>query len=189
MIIGLTGRIASGKNIVAGILEEKGYEVIDVDIVGHEVLKKPSVKDKIIHIFGNSVVDTNEISRKKLGRIVFSDRGKLSTLESIMHPAMVENIINILRQKSPADNVVINAAVLFEMGLNKLTDEIWVVDSYDNDILDRLLKKGFSLEQASERLSVQMSRETYISMADVVIENNDTFQNLRLKVEKALSNH
>ena len=91
MVIGLTGGIGTGKSTVSQILKDRGFTVIDLDVISHEVVKFPSVVDKIIKNFGREVLVDNEdenyiVSRKKLGKIIFADKEKRFALNSIMHP-------------------------------------------------------------------------------------------------------
>ncbi len=93
-IIGLTGGIGSGKSTVAEILKKLGAVVIDLDRIGHEVLRKDSVVyKKIISVFGEGILnDDGEIDRTKLGKIVFSDEGALQRLNKIVHPAIDKRV-------------------------------------------------------------------------------------------------
>jgi dephospho-CoA kinase len=126
MVIGLTGKYCSGKNFVTKHLETKGFFPIDVDIIGHQVLAQK--KDQIIKAFKNDSICTvsGEISRKKLGKIVFSNKKKLLVLESILHPAMI-SIVKDLVQKHP--DAVINAALLYKMNLHLLCNAIIYVSA------------------------------------------------------------
>jgi len=100
MVIGLTGGIGTGKSTVSQILKDRGFTVIDLDVISHEVVKFPSVVKKIIKNFGREVLVDNEdenyiVSRKKLGKIIFADKEKRFALNSIMHP----EILRVMRKK------------------------------------------------------------------------------------------
>lgn len=114
LILGLTGGYCTGKNEVAAILEERGWQVADVDRLGHAALAESTAA--LIDAFGASIaVDDRTIDRKKLGKIVFSDNEKLRTLESIVHPAMyalLDREIETAAQNGTA-RFCINAALLY----------------------------------------------------------------------------
>ena len=95
MVIGLTGGIGTGKSTVSQILKDRGFPVIDLDVISHEVIEFSSVVEKIVQNFGREVLDEDEagnctISREKLGKIIFSDKKKRLALNSIMHPEILK---------------------------------------------------------------------------------------------------
>ncbi|HRV23782.1 MAG TPA: dephospho-CoA kinase, partial [Sphaerochaeta sp.] len=121
VVIGITGKACAGKNQYAKAFEELGARLIDVDRLGHQALE--ANKDRIIAEFGDSVADRGEIDRKALGAIVFSDPTKLKVLEGISHPWMVARIERILAEET-AEVIVLNAALLSRMGLDRLCSHI-----------------------------------------------------------------
>jgi dephospho-CoA kinase len=126
MVIGLAGGYCAGKETVARIFETKGYTVVDVDRVGHQVLGEKA--PEVISAFGSGVVGAGgSVDRRALSRIVFANHGELKRLERIVHPAMVEKVESIVR--SAKGNVLINAAILFTMGLAPLCDAVICVSS------------------------------------------------------------
>ncbi|HCT86013.1 MAG TPA: dephospho-CoA kinase [Candidatus Margulisbacteria bacterium] len=184
MIIGLTGRIASGKNEAAKLLADRGFEIIDVDCVGHESLTDPATVKRLTSLFGSVILINNEISRLKLSELVFSDKSKLKQLETVLHPVMVEKIKSIIQDTSKS--FVINAAILYEMKLDLLCDEIWVVDTPDADIIQRLRNKGLSDDHIQSRLETQMSRNEYSQRADRVIRNKGSLLDLKQQIDAYL---
>jgi dephospho-CoA kinase len=124
MVLGLTGRYCAGKDAVARILERKGFRVIDVDRVGHEVLEER--RDEAAAAFGSGVRRADgSIDRRALGRIVFADPGALARLEAIVHPAMVERVRALAAvERAAGRDVAVNAALLRHMGLDRLCDAI-----------------------------------------------------------------
>jgi len=124
-VIGLTGRCCAGKSYVGSLLEKEGIAVIEVDRLGHKALS--SAKEQIVKEFGATVLNSDgEIERKKVGEIVFSDLNKLKKLEAIIHPAMVLECENLIKEykEGKTKAVVINAALLQKMGLDKLCDTV-----------------------------------------------------------------
>jgi dephospho-CoA kinase len=187
MIIGITGRIASGKNEVSTILcDEFSYNVIDVDLIGHKLLKDKFTKDKIIKIFGNKVLHENDINRKQLANIVFSDKKHLKKLNEIMHPEILKTVNKITNQKN---NVIINAAILCEIGLDQLCSNIIVVDSTDDSVIKRLHNKGFNKKDALVRIESQKTREEYNKLGYVITNNSDlkTLKQQTIEIFRKLS--
>lgn len=119
MVWGVTGKYCSGKNSVVKILQSCGFKEIDVDLLGHQVLKEQ--KNRVAEHFGREILTgSGEIDRRKLGKMVFADTAELRILEGILHPVMVERVEE--QVKGAEELLVINAALLFHMGLNSLCD-------------------------------------------------------------------
>ena len=128
MIIGLTGKSCAGKDEVASILSSFGYYVIDEDKLGHEALR--ANRDSLICEFGEGILSDGEVDRKKLGSIVFSDPLKLKKLEAISHPWMINETKRLAREAEKKGLcVVINAAILARLSLDKISDGIIFVDA------------------------------------------------------------
>jgi dephospho-CoA kinase len=124
MVIGVTGKYCAGKDTVTRLLVKKGFAEINVDSIGHDVLEEK--KGDAVRIFGSAILDTTgAIDRRALGAIVFRDRRKLRRLEALLHPRMTELVVGNIR-KAHRD-CVINAALLFPMGLEKEAECIIIV--------------------------------------------------------------
>src|SRR4051812_46851196 len=125
-VVGVIGAIGAGKSTVARRLEELGGKLIDGDAVGHQVLREPAIKNKVVETFGKDVVGENgEIDRRKLGGVVFSDPKLLDQLEQIMHPRMKEIFakeIAAAQEDPKVKLVVFDAAVLLEAGWGEMMD-------------------------------------------------------------------
>ena len=175
IVIGLTGGIASGKSTISDMLRELGAVVIDVDIVGREVVSHGSIAyNRIIESFGRDILmPDGEINRKRLGNIVFSDEEKLRLLNDITHPAIIESVnaeIEALR-KQHKKAVVIDAAILIEMGLNKNVDYVWLVAVSRETQLKRVMERDkLTCEDAWNRINAQMTNEERMKYADAVID-------------------
>jgi dephospho-CoA kinase len=140
MIIGLTGLFCSGKSTVENIIkQEYAFHVIDVDRIGHWALIQK--KSEIEKNFGGGIITGNEVDRIKLGRIVFNDNKKLKLLNSIVHPVMIEKVKNEIKINQKR-NILINAALLFEMGLSPLCSLILVIKAPILRILIRALNRN-----------------------------------------------
>lgn len=119
MIVGVTGKYCAGKSTLVKILRESGFQVIDVDRIGHIVLAE--LRSEVVNEFGTEVTRENgTIERSMLGEIVFRDSRKRENLEHILHPEMVKRVESELKKKGR--RVAIDAALLQRMGLHTLCD-------------------------------------------------------------------
>ncbi|WP_461766454.1 dephospho-CoA kinase [Pseudothermotoga sp.] len=176
LVVGLTGRTGSGKSTVANMLKQFGASVIDVDKIGHEVLQDESVKEELRQLFGSEIFSGDEIDRVKLGRIVFDDEEKLKALEKIVHPLIRERVSK--RLESMSGVVVLDAAILKRIGLDKLCDAIITVKCDDEKIIERLRAKGLTEVEIKKRLFAQRD----ISEEGFIVENDSDIESLREKV-------
>jgi dephospho-CoA kinase len=187
-IIGLTGGIGSGKSTAAQFLAELGAEVIDLDEAGHEVLKKGgAVYKKVVREFGEGILDYDgEIDRTRLGRIVFKDRQALKRLNNIVYPAIdkiVENKVNESRRKG-IQVVILEAAIMLEAEKTWQVDEVWLTKSNKKTVLQRLKERpGYTEAEVKRRIKSQMTNKERIKQADVVINNDGTLEELKVKVK------
>ena len=177
MVIGLTGSIGTGKSEAARQLEALGASIISADQVGHEAYT-PNTEawEQVVAAFGDDILqDDGEIDRRKLGAVVFSDPGQLEKLNQIMHPRMARMVadkIEELRDQG-TEVVVVEAALLFEAGWDSLVEEVWVTDSTEQVVIERLKQRnGMSEEEARKRISSQMGRTERLERSDYVIENS-----------------
>ena len=189
LVIGLTGGIGTGKSEAARYMVSLGAELIDADVVGHEAYA-PNAEAwrRVVEVFGDGILGPNdEIDRRALGAIVFSDPEQLSRLNGIMHPLMAGMVQEKIDgfQGSGAEVVVVEAALLFEAGWDALVQEVWVTDSSEETVIQRLsLRNGMSEEEARKRVSSQMSREERLSRADIVIDNSSGLEAMRKAIDE-----
>ena len=184
LVIGLTGSIGTGKSAAAGYLEALGASLISADQVGHEAYT-PNTEawEQVVAAFGEEILqEDGEIDRRKLGAVVFSDPAKLGQLNQIMHPRMARMVadkIELLRTQG-VGVVVVEAALLFEAGWDSLVEEVWVTDSPEQIVVERLKQRnGMSEEEARKRISSQMDRAERLERSDVVIDNSGDMGGLK----------
>lgn len=144
-----------------------GARIIRADEVGHQVLEEEDVKEVLVKKFGTGILTDGKIDRKKLGRLVFGDREALSFLNKLTHPRINRKIKEMIEKIDGP--VVIEAAIVFEMGLCKLCDYIVATYCPREEQMLRLLEKGFTREEAEARLSSQMPPEYYAGKSHVII--------------------
>lgn len=187
--VGLTGSIASGKSTVARRLKDRGIPVIDLDKVGHEVLRKRhEAFEPVVEAFGEGILGPDgEIDRKKLGAVVFNDAAARERLNQIMHPKIREEEARRVAAMT-ADGVaavVTEAALLIETGQRQRFD-FFVVVGCDTDIqIARLMKRdGSSVEEAKRKLAAQLSFEEKKAGADFVIDTSGEKEHTLVEADK-----
>lgn len=186
--VGLTGSIAVGKTFVCGVFRELGCHVLDADITAREVVEPgtPGLR-RIIDTFGPEVLQPDGgLDRQRLGALVFSDRSKRETLNSILHPLIIErqnNWIEVFRKKDPDGIVIVDAALMIESGGYKRFDQLIVVWCDPQIQLERLMQRdGISKEDAAKRIASQMPQDEKKRYADHLIDTSDGFDTTRLQV-------
>ena len=189
MNIGITGSIACGKSTVSDYLIAKGYTIIDADKLGHVALTSDDVKRKLAEKFGDEILENNEISREKLGKLVFGNDDNLKILNSIIHPKIKELILKLQEEHKDEDLVFLDIALLYEANFVDLVEKVAVVYVDEDVQLERLMtRNSLSKEEAIKRIESQMSSQKKASLGDFVINNSygkeDTFQQIDEILEK-----
>ena len=181
MIIGLTGGIGSGKSIASNILKSYGSSVIDVDLVAREIVRPGTRALSLIEkTFGKDVILGNgELDRKLLGCIVFADSEKLKKLNEITHKTIkgrTKEIIDCLVNVGERV-IIVDAALLFEIGLNEYTDMVWYIYSSEDVRINRIKERnGLTESEAVSRIKTQ--NECYKNLADEIINNESNVKEL-----------
>jgi len=192
IIVGLTGSVGTGKSTVAKFFEELGAYVIDWDELAREVVRPNSKAWKeIIECFGKDVLNEDlTVNRQKLANIVFTEKGKVTKLNQIVHPEVFkedERIINEIKNHDPNALVVKDIPLLFELTHPIITDKTVVVSASEETQLRRLEGKGMSRDDAQNRISSQLPLEEKIKSADFVINNNGQLEETKRQVEEIYS--
>ena len=189
MNIGITGSIACGKSTVSDYLIDKGYTIIDADKLGHVALTSDDVKRKLAEKFSDEILENNEISREKLGKLVFGNDDNLKILNSIIHPKIKELILKLQEEHKDENLVFLDIALLYEANFVDLVEKVAVVYVDEDVQLERLMtRNSLSKEEAVKRIESQMSPREKASLGDFVINNSyskeDTFQQIDEILEK-----
>ena len=193
MIIGLTGGIGTGKSTVSRKLRERGYPVIDLDVISREVIEYPEVINELIRNFGieilesqNNISGKKSISRNKLRQTVFKEEKKVSVLNSIMHPPIVEEMRRqIEKLRKSYKTVFVEVQLLFEAKLEKEFDIIVLVYADKKTQLERVLKRdGRSEGEVQQIINAQMDMTEKRRLSNYIIENNGDSEMLDLEIEK-----
>lgn len=192
MIIGLTGSIASGKSTVSSMLKEKGFPIVDADIVAREVVEKgePTLS-KIVEVFGEELlVPDGTLNRGKLGEIIFNDPAKRKQLNDIMHPAIRTEMLRqkVEWQNKGAEKIVMDIPLLFESRLQHFVEKILVVSVTDEIQLKRLMERNhLTKEEAMARIQSQLPISEKEKGADAVIYNNGTLDETKKQLDNILA--
>jgi len=190
MILGLTGSLGSGKSTVAEMIRVMTEAVIiDADSIVHD-LQKPGtpVFRSIVEEFGPAVTGADgTLDRKKLAALVFTDEAKRQKLNDIVHPAVHDEELKLLKLHENAPLVVLMVPLLFEVGMDELTDKTAVVVVNEPERHYRLKERsGLTPTQIRTRLAAQMSQEDKIQKADYLINNSGTLEATRQQVSALL---
>jgi dephospho-CoA kinase len=186
-VIGLTGNIATGKSVVRRMLEHLGAYTIDADALSHRVISKGAPGyQPVLETFGKWLLDKDEqINRTKLGHLVFADKEALKQLEGIIHP-YVRQAIDMLVRRAKQRVIVIEAIKLLESPLRDQCESIWVADAPQQVQVERLVRKrGMSQEDALQRVKSQAPQNEKLALADVVITNKGSYDDLWKQVSEA----
>lgn len=173
--IGITGGIGSGKTTVCRLFEMLGVPVYYADEASKKILDDDQqVHQSIVDLFGKEILDgAGKIDKKKLGGIVFKDKGKLDKLNAIVHPAVGLHFENwVKKQTSPY--ILKEAAILFESGANKQVDKVLLVTAPMELKIARTMKRdGVAREEVERRIQLQLTDEEKAKRSDFLIKNND----------------
>ena len=187
-VIGITGNSGGGKTTVCKIIDGMGYKSIDCDEISHRVmLSGQSAFVKIVEAFGKEILGTDgQIDRKKLGAIVFGDEGKRTLLESIVHPIVIEQVLDELAA-ADSDCVIVEAVLLVESGLHKYCDAVWLVTASEEERLKRIIARdNLSVEAAQARMRNQRDTAHIAEIAQAIIVNDGDLELLQWQVKSAL---
>lgn len=186
-LIGLTGGIATGKSTVSTLLRLSGYPVIDADQVVRQLQAAHSKGlERLTAVFGSGILNADQtLNRQALGSLVFSDQTKLAKLNMIMQPLIREEIWRQVKnyQKQQIPYVILDAPLLFEEHYTDECDLVVVVATNHQIQVQRLMKRnGYSQTEAEQRIDSQMSLEKKKQLADIVIDNNGSKEELKWQV-------
>ncbi len=181
--IALTGGIATGKSTVCNILKLYGFSIIDADKIAHKVLEEQ--KESISKIFGKEYIKDNKVDRKKLAKLIFSNKEAKNSLEKLLHPLIKERItkesLKLEKYKVP---YIIDIPLFFETK-NYPIKRVVVVYAPKVIQLKRLIKReGLDEVEAKKRISSQMDIEEKKKLATFIIDNSKDLKHLQKEIEK-----
>jgi dephospho-CoA kinase len=191
LLIALTGGIASGKSAVASIFASLGVPVLDTDQISRDVVEPGSpTLNELVRAFGNDVLDSDgRLDRARMRERVFNDPAQRQRLEAIVHPAIREELAR--RSQAAGGEYQIHVIpLLVETGRSDVYDRVLVVDCTEEDQIERLMARDATdREQATRILAAQASREQRLAVADDVIVNTGTVEDLPRFVQTLHKNY
>ena len=193
-IIGITGKSGSGKSTVCEMLENKyGAKIINADKIAKE-LSKPGTKyiKEIEEKFGKDILDEDgNLKRKKLADIIFSNEQKRLELNGCTFKYIKKEIIRQIElEKDVCKVIVIDAPLLFEIGLDELCEKILGIISKEEIQLERIMNRdNIDNKHASNRLNAQETNDFFIRKCDDIIENNKGINDLYIKVDEIMKKY
>ena len=186
--VGLTGGIGAGKSTVSEMFARRGAVVVDADVIVREI-QEPGTEafNEIIDAFGSQVVAPNgTLDRQKLAAVVFGDPEKLKQLEAITHPRVGARFAERVQQLRETDNIVILDIPLLgasKSGSERFADAVVVVTASPEIRVARLHARGMTREDAEARIAAQISDEERLKLADHVLTNDGTIDELDKQVD------
>lgn len=194
LIVALTGGIATGKSVVADILEELGCYIHHADRIAHELTEpeKPAW-EKIVSHFGKKILNKDKtINRSRLGKIVFSDKKEQAFLNELIHPLVLKKkkeTIEKLEEEGSTNIFVSEAALTIEAGFIDLFDKVIVVYCKRDIQIDRLMERDrISRKEALQKLKSQLTPEEKLKHADYIIDTSETLQSTLEQTERIYRN-
>lgn len=186
LLVALTGGIASGKTAVSDGLARLGATIIDTDLIAREVVAPgtPGL-DRIRERFGSEVLNPDgSLNRAELRRRVFSNPRDRTMLEAITHPLIEGEVKARIAAADQADYIVLVVPLLVESGLFGDVDRVVVVDVPEQVQIERLTARDdIDVEQAKAIIRSQATRESRLAIADHVIDNRSTLDELDEQIQ------
>ena len=173
--IGITGGIGSGKSVVCELFRLHGIPVFDADIEAKKLNDtSPVIRQKLTQLFGNDLYENNRLHRQKLASLIFSNAENLQKVNAIIHPEVATQFAKWTSEQQNAPFVIIETAILFEAGFDKLVDKIITVYASEKMRIERIAKRNnASMAQIKVRMNSQMSEEEKIRRSNIVIINDN----------------
>ena len=190
-VLGITGGIGSGKTAVTDIFSEFNIDVIDADIASRKAVEKgSSCLEEIENHFGSEMIlEDGNLDRQKLREVIFDKEEEKDWLEKLLHPQILK-IINSEIAESKTIYTILVSPLLFETGQNKLCSRTLLVDVEEQLQISRASKRdNVSEEQIKNIIEAQMSRSDKISLANDIVTNNGSLEDLKKEIISLHNNY
>ena len=183
MIVGLTGGIGSGKSVAGKYFNELGIDVIDADDISRSILDdNKKVRELFLNNFGDKFLNNNKIDRNLLRSEIFKNPDKKHILESIIHPIVREELSKFIEQSKSIYKIIM-VPLIFETSSKDFYNKIIVVDCDQEHQINRAsLRDNKSEKDVENIIKNQATRDQRLSIADEIIINNSTLDNLKTQV-------
>jgi len=186
-VVGLTGQSGAGKTTVCKVFSEKGFEIINADVIARQVTEKgkPCLNEIKEQFGGYFITPDGELDRKTLASVVFTNKQKLKQLNAITYPYIIYEILQKIKEYSAEGKkyILLDAPTLFESRADDFCDLIISITAPESARINRVaLRDGLPPERIKERFSSQHSERFFINHSDFIIKNNKSVEVL---LEKA----
>jgi dephospho-CoA kinase len=183
-VIGLTGGIGCGKSLAAQYFAELGALVIDADQLARAAIERGSEGfDEVVSFFGDSILNNGDIDRRALGELIFKDAEAKKKLESIVHPFVRREFEEAVASLKGDEVLVYEIPLLVETGAQDRFDVVVTVESTLENRITRLSERGMRISEIEGRIAAQATREQRIEVADFLIDNDGSEDELLRQVE------
>ena len=183
-VIGLTGGIGCGKSLAAQYFAELGALVIDADQLARTAIERGSDGfDEVVAIFGDGILKDGNIDRRALGDLIFKDPTAKAQLENIIHPFVRREFEEAVASLKGDQVLVYEIPLLVETKAHERFDVVITVESEMENRVARLRARGMHISEIEGRIAAQATREQRIEVADFLIENDGTEDELLRQVE------
>jgi dephospho-CoA kinase len=183
-VIALTGGIGCGKSLAAQYFAELGALVTDADQLARAAIERGSDGfDEVVTFFGDSILKDGNIDRRALGEIVFKDPKAKAKLEGIIHPIVRRDFEEAVASLKGDQVLVYEIPLLYETNAHERFDLVITVESGMENRIARLRNRGMHISEIEGRIAAQATREQRIEIADFLIENDGSEDELLRQVE------
>ncbi|MFO8007957.1 MAG: dephospho-CoA kinase [Candidatus Brocadiia bacterium] len=189
-VLGIIGGLGAGKSTAARLLGKRGAAVIDADRIAHRALERPEVKEELVRAFGQDILDEDgHVERSGLARRAFEDEQSAQRLNQIVHPPVITEVkerISALRETRDVPLIVLDAPLLVEAGLHEEQCQGLLFVHAPEKLRRRRMRKqrGMTHDQFRRRSRVQISPQRKRELADFVVENDGTMEELDEQIEE-----
>ncbi len=184
LVVALTGGIGSGKSLAGEYFAKLGALVLDADQLSRIAIERGTDGfDEVIATFGDSILKNGEIDRRALGEIVFKDKLAKAKLEAIIHPRVRSEFERAVARLSSDDILIYEIPLLFETQGAGRFDYVVTVESEMEKRIARLRAKGLHISEIQSRIAAQATPDERASIADIVIANDGSEDELLRAVE------
>lgn len=189
-VIGITGGIGSGKSSVSKIMADRGVRVLDADEISREVTSVNGIAlPEISEVFGRRAISADgSMNRKYISSVVFNDNTKLDILSSIVHKYVFQYMDQELEKERNRKTkcIVLDVPIPVNKGFVDHCNQIWTVVCDESVRIPRLVKRGMDKDDAMRRIAMQMTDDEYSALADHVIDNSGTLEELNERVDSLI---
>ena len=184
MVIGITGNSGSGKTEIAKKLAKRlDASLINADEIVREMSKPGQIYyQKILEIFGKEITIENGLNKRKIAEIIYNDSEKREELNNLTYKYIVDEIKAQVEREKATQNIVLDAPLLFESGLDKICEHTIAIFAEEKIKIKRICKRdNISEDTAIARLNIQKDNQYYVDRAEISIQNNGKIEEIDLE--------